>query len=82
MGCCGQRRAMAGTGGRASESPPHKGTSSSVAVYEYIGSTAMTVTGSISGLKYRFKHPGAKVQVDRRDISSIVGLPNLRRVAS
>jgi hypothetical protein len=40
----------------------------------------MTVTGSISGLKYRFEHPGAKVQVDRRDLLSMTGLPNLRRI--
>jgi hypothetical protein len=81
MACCGQRRAMVGTGGLTAESPRHKRLGSNFALYEYVGSTAMTVTGSISGLKYRFGQPGAKVQVDRRDILSIVGLPNLRRVA-
>jgi hypothetical protein len=40
----------------------------------------MTVMGPISGARYRFDRPGAKVQIDGRDLSSLAGLPNLRRV--
>ncbi|MGA7239782.1 MAG: hypothetical protein WBY44_29145 [Bryobacteraceae bacterium] len=50
------------------------------ALYEYTGATGMTVTGSASGMKYRFGQPGSKVQIDSRDVSSMAGLPNLRRV--
>jgi hypothetical protein len=41
----------------------------------------MTVIGSISGTRYRFDQPGAKVQIDRRDLSSLAGLPNLSRLS-
>ena len=40
----------------------------------------MTVLGPVSGLKYRFGQPGAKVQIDSRDVFSMAGLPNLRRL--
>jgi len=80
MACCGQRRAqVAGTGrvvgpARAIQRP------SKVALYEYTGATGMTVTGPVSGAKYQFAQPGAKVQIDPRDVSSMTGLPNLRRI--
>jgi hypothetical protein len=51
-----------------------------VAIYEYTGTTGMTVMGPMSGLKYRFGQPGAKVQVDSRDVRSMAGLPNLRQL--
>jgi hypothetical protein len=54
--------------------------SSRVAIYEYTGATAMTVTGRLTGLTYRFASPGAKVQVDLRDVASMTVLPNLRRL--
>ena len=79
MACCGQRRSMVGTGKSADAARTRPG--STFTLYEYVGTTAMTVTGSISGLKYRFERPGAKVQVDRRDLLSMAGLPNLRRTA-
>jgi hypothetical protein len=40
----------------------------------------MTVTGPASGVKYRFEQPGAKAQIDSRDVYSMAGLPNLRRL--
>jgi hypothetical protein len=79
MACCGQRRALASTNGKAvgaNRSPPiPRGV-----LYEYTGTSRMTVTGSVSGLKYLFGQPGARVQVDPRDVFSMAGLPNLRRL--
>lgn len=40
----------------------------------------MTVRGPVSGATYRFSQRGAKVPIDPRDASSIVGVPNLRRL--
>ncbi len=80
MACCGQRRAMATGSGRAVETNKTPRPISRSALYEYTGATGMTVTGSVSGMKYRFGQPGSKVQIDWRDVSSMAGLPNLRRV--
>ena len=40
----------------------------------------MTVTGGVTGRTYRFAHTGARVQVDARDISTMSGIPHLRKV--
>jgi hypothetical protein len=46
--------------------------------FEYTGQTAMTVRGPFSGLRYRFHHPGARLQVDERDANSLAAIPGLR----
>jgi hypothetical protein len=51
-----------------------------VVIYEYTGPTAMTVAGPMSGARYRFDYPGAKVQLDMRDAPFMRALPNLRRL--
>jgi hypothetical protein len=85
MGCCGQRRAAVSSTPAATRAVtqvarpvrqvPVQGT-----VYEYTGTTGMTVYGRISQRTYRFSQRGARVQVDPRDVPSLGGLPNLRRV--
>jgi hypothetical protein len=80
MPCCGQRRGMVAGTGRVVESKQMPRRPSHAALYEYTGATGMTVIGPISGSKYRFGQPGAKVQIDPRDIASMAGLPNLRRI--
>jgi hypothetical protein len=79
MACCGQKRALAAASGRAVESQRPR-PASRVALYQYTGTAGMTVLGRVSGLKYRFGQPGATVQVDPRDVASMAGLPNLRRL--
>jgi hypothetical protein len=49
---------------------------------EYIGPTGLTVRGRISGQIYRFPETGARVAVDTRDVPSLLGVPQLRRVPS
>jgi hypothetical protein len=80
MGCCGQRRAQMTTGGTVQAEANRSRPVSRVALYEYTGMTAMTVAGPVSGSKYRFAAPGAKVQVALRDVASMSSLPNLRRL--
>ena len=48
--------------------------------FEYVGATAITVLGSVTGQRYRFDHPGSRVHVDPRDAPSVAGVPNLRRI--
>jgi hypothetical protein len=78
MACCGQMRGLASASGRAVETNQRPRPTRRSVLYEYTGTTGMTVTGPVSGLKYRFEQPGHKVQVDSRDVSSMAGLPNLR----
>lgn len=47
--------------------------------FEYIGKTALTVTGSITGKRYRFSSPGEILQVDLRDVSGLMSVPVLRK---
>ena len=48
-------------------------------VFEYIGKTALTAIGPISGRHYRFSRPGAILEVDPRDSASLAAVPHLRR---
>ena len=79
MACCGQRRAMA-SNGRLADGGVSRRTASREALYEYTGTASMTVSGPVSRTTYRFDGPGAKVQIDPRDLASMAGLPDLRRL--
>lgn len=48
--------------------------------FEYIGKTALTVLGSITGKRYRFTKHSERVAVDLKDRLSLVAVPNLRQV--
>jgi hypothetical protein len=50
------------------------------ALLQYIGTTALTVIGAVTGARYRFDSPGATIAVDFRDLPSLQAVPNLRRV--
>ena len=79
--CCGQGRGLVAAGGKTAVTARKLAPVSSAALYEYTGATGMTVLGPISGARYRFDRPGAKVQIDGRDVSSLAGLPHLRRAS-
>jgi hypothetical protein len=49
--------------------------------FEYIGRTALTVVGPLTGMRYRFDRPGARLQVHPRDRQALVGIPALRLVS-
>ena len=80
MACCGQMRAAAAAGGRVVGASRTARPVAHAVLYQYTGSTGMTVAGPISGRKYRFGAPGSKLQIDPRDALSLAGLPHLRRV--
>jgi hypothetical protein len=49
-------------------------------IFEYLGTTKVTVLGPVTRTLYRFGAPRARVAVDARDAPSISALPKLRRV--
>ncbi len=48
--------------------------------FEYLGPTAITALGSVTGRQYRFATHGVPVAVDARDRWSIARVPSLREV--
>jgi len=87
MSCCGQnrqrlsdldsRRQMLGS------SPAQKRTSPRSLVYfEYVGKTGLTVIGPITGKRYRFPKPGAKIAVDSNDAPLLTTIPRLMQTQS
>lgn len=87
MACCGQRRqqirqqasvqrASSPALIRNSKHPPTRGG----VAFQYVGKTALTAVGSVSGRHYRFSHPTAIVEVDPRDRASLATVPNLRQI--
>lgn len=48
--------------------------------FEYTGNTGLSVTGGITGKKYRFNYTGDLQLVDYRDASGMVAIPVLRRL--
>lgn len=90
MGCCGQRRRQhhnaASAGPRRARAavtrPPRAAKRSSYTYFQYIGKTALTAVGPVSGRTYRFDRPGAVVAVDPRDRRSLAAVPSLTQVAT
>lgn len=82
MACCGGSRApLIGAGARpAPNAPPSPGPRRYRVQFEYVGRTALTAIGPVSGKGYRFDHPGAVVVVDPRDRPGLAAVPNLRAV--
>lgn len=48
--------------------------------FSYTGQSALTVTGTITGRRYRFSKPGEEQPVDFRDAPSMLMVPVLKRV--
>jgi hypothetical protein len=78
MPCCGGARQRLGP----IMSPPAPGPAARrfAIEFEYAGPTALTVTGPVSGRRYRFDRPGARLAIDPRDRPSLARVPKLREV--
>jgi len=48
--------------------------------FEYIGKTALSVLGNVTGKNYRFNYPGDIVDIDYRDLRAILRIPALKRM--
>jgi hypothetical protein len=78
MPCCqGKRRAFYNNP-PSIEPPPQRSAAMPPVPFEYIGATALTATGAITGRRYRFDRSGAVTEVDARDAPSLAGVPQLR----
>lgn len=49
-------------------------------LFQYLGRTALTVVGPISGARYRFERTGSQLRVDPRDRAALLRVPALRPV--
>ena len=88
MGCCGGKRAEAGT--RSVRSTPRSRTRQAPSAlpapaggpptFELVGTGSLTVDGPVSGRRYRFKHAGAVLVVDASDVSALGAVSALRRI--
>jgi hypothetical protein len=86
MSCCGQKRSQQRQTSNAfvhDLAAPRASTGRfpmGRAYFEYIGLTAITVVGNVTGQQYRFATPSVPVAVDARDRGSLTGVPLLREV--
>jgi len=92
--CCGNRRTAWQTppgpplpdlGGPRRPPPAAAGTPPARrlrtnAEFQYMGATALTVEGPVTGRRYRFGAPGAVVAVDLLDRRALAAVPQLREV--
>jgi hypothetical protein len=81
--CCGRSRSGARAAGpyryptTSTASPARPGTGPT---FEYIGQAGATVVGPVTGARYRFDRPGARLQVDTRDKAALARVAVLRLV--
>ena len=73
---CGSKRSQLSNAGTTVHSPAIADQSSTV--FEYIGKTALTITGAITGRRYRFNKPGDIQSIDPRDVNSVLSVPVVR----
>ena len=84
MSCCGNKREFMAQSAPARHTwPPARPHPQSAppptVVFQYTGRTTMVVIGPVSGRRYRFDTPGARVEVDPRDRRSLAAVPHLRQ---
>ena len=83
MGCCGQKRQQMNSMYHPAREVLTKQTRNSpsrpTVMFEYVGMGAFAVIGAVTGIRYAFERPGARVEVDARDWRFLSTLPGLRR---
>ena len=85
MSCCGKNReqSLGQSSGASRLGPlgrpqPHSPLPRQV-VFQYDGATGLVAIGPVSGTRYRFDGPGARVTVDPRDRRFLANIPKLRQ---
>ena len=48
--------------------------------FAYVGNSAMTVVGPVTGYQYKFDRPGARLYVDPRDRAALASIRYLKQV--
>ena len=88
MACCGNKRAQAQKTAKTRQMPEATERASwqrrperdSLAYFEYLGKTGVTVIGPRTHKRYRFDSPGAVVAVDSKDWRALSAVSVLRQV--
>ena len=80
---CGKKRRefskQAHAGAGQAQTKTSAQTSQTYSSFEYTGKTALTLVGSVTRTKYRFNYPGAKQNIDYRDIDGVIAIPVLKK---
>jgi|HubBroStandDraft_5_1064220.scaffolds.fasta_scaffold02591_5 hypothetical protein len=81
--CCGRNQKQiqynAPNGVTTTPIPGNSGFQSG-STLQYLGRTALTVVGPITGARYRFDRPGSQLRVDPRDRPALLRVPVLKPV--
>lgn len=85
MTCCGQNRNEWQQNNKLPENQDQSFSNAHTKMFddvyfEYTGSSALSVTGNVSGKRYRFQFSGDKQLIDYRDASGMKGVPVLQKV--
>lgn len=80
MGCCGGNRRPPQLVTEGPVRPAVTARTRHAQYFEYVGTTGLTAFGPVTGRRYRFARPGARLPVDDRDAAAMAGVPALRRV--
>lgn len=80
MSCCGKRRDT--WRGETAQIPPASFNHSGQVYFRYVGNTALTVIGPVTGRTYKFSAGGAVSGADLRDAPSLAAVPHLRQVSN
>ena len=76
MSCCGSKR-QAFLPPQNNFSADHQERPIVYVKFRYTGKSSMSVTGGMTGHRYRFLHPGDEVMVDARDAPGMGAVPNV-----
>ena len=86
MSCCGKQRQLqrrqsnAVMPSLAVPVPSGQNSRRAVILFEYIGSSQLTIRGLVSGREYTFEKPGSMIEVDNRDHRMMSAVPSVRQL--
>ena len=86
MSCCGKQRELQRRQSSAVIPSPVRPVESvqsqrrAIVLFEYIGSSRLTIRGHVTGREYTFEKPGSMIEVDNRDHTMMNGVPSLRQL--
>ncbi len=79
MSCCGKRRET--WRGESPQVPRAQAGHPGVVYFRYVGGSAITVVGPMTGRVYRFWGAGAAAAADPRDAPAMAAVPHLMQIS-
>jgi hypothetical protein len=86
MACCGKQRRQLGDqlthvdSSTAGSDPRLSSEKKTAVLFEYVGSSQLSIRGLTTGKQYLFSKPGSVVEVDEGDRSMLTAIPGLRQL--